>query len=486
MIEATYPPTAHGTLVSKALPAAQQAGGIDVAATSCTDCVDSLRPGDVFVACDPSVDTHAVAKRAVARGASAIVTDRFVPVFGVPQYVVDDTRAAYSELCHAILGHPTRELAAIAIAGTHGKTSIAMLLDSILNIAKKSVATATNQFTRIDGQRARFVLPTTAPAIADFVDEALADGCRHAIVELSEETLHTKAAHAAQFDVVCLANLHADRASGRSLHASRQIMTSALDQLTPEGMAVLNADDAESMRVLAEYDGPVLTFGLNHPAEITGLMLEQHTNEQTFLLTIGDESAAVRTKIIGESHVANCLAAAAIAKVYGVSLTDIARGIERVTVVPGVMHRFDAGLGVPVFVDRGATPIARGAALTAARNVATGRVIAVVGQNCSVTEALADHAVTTGGLADDEVITDAVAKVLAALEVTHTEHLRTITEKLTGIALAIMAAKEGDVVLVSGLDSTTPRQRHASVSVSESQLIQALMVELAAEQKKAA
>ncbi len=487
MLLRTDPSPRHGTLVSHALPAAQQVGVADVPVVSCTSQVDAVRPGDAFVVCHSDAEAGAIAQAAVARGAAAIVADQLLPVFGVPQYVVDDAEAAYSKLCHAILGNPAGELNAVAIAGAHGKTSIALVLDSIFHAAGKNVATATNQFTRIDGHRARFVLPNTAPAIAEFIDESLASGCRHAVVELNEPTLGRKAATAAEFDVVCLANLHGDRANGdRSPQACRDTMASALDLLSPQGMAVLNADDSYSMRILAEYDGPALTFGMHHPADISAIVLEQHVNEQVFLITIGDESAAVRTKMVGETHVQNCLAAAAIAKIYGVSLVDIARGIEQVAVVPGVMHRFDAGLGVSVFVDRGHSPVAKGSALSAAREVTSGKVIAVVDGRCSVTDALADRTVATCGRVDDEVITDAVASVLAALDLSDDGQLRIVTERLSGIARAILTADQGDVVIACGLDATDPTTRRAAASVTDEQIIHTLMYELAQQQRDAA
>lgn len=474
-------------LVSQALPTAGLAGGSDAPFTSCTDRVSAVRPGDVFVATDSHADSTQAAHEAVARGAVAIVSEQFLPLFGTPQYVVNDAQEAYSSLCHALLDHPTRDINAIGIAGSHGKTSIAMLLDSIFKVAGRSTATAASQFTRIDGRSVSLMRPTTAAAIADFADEALACGCRQAVVELSEETLRTKAAYAADFDVVCLANLHAAGSStDRSAHETRHAMASALELLTPEGMAILNADDPDSMRLLAEHDGPAMTFGIHHPADVTGMMLECYVNEQVFLLTIGDETASVRTKVVGEAHMANCLAAAAIAKVYGVSLAHIAKGIEQVTVVPGVMHRFDAGLGVSVFVDRGRTAVAKGAALSAAQNIATGNVLAVVDTDCPVTEKLADRTIATQGLAREDVITDSVAQVLAAMEVSHPRQLQIVAEKLTGIVLAIAAAEEGDVVVVSGLESLMPRERRAARSQSEASLLQALMYELAAAQKKAA
>ena len=479
--------TRHAALVSQALPAAELVGGEDVPLASCTDRADAVRPGDVFVASDPAADNTQAAHDAVARGAAAVVSERFLPLFGTTQYVVHDAQAAYSSLCHTLLDHPTRQLNAIGIAGSHGKTSIALLLDSIFKASGRSAATAANRFTRIDGESVKLMKPTTAAGIADFADEALACGCRHAVIELGEQTLRAKAAHAADFDVVCLSNLHAAAGdSDRSMHQRRTAMASALELLTPEGMAILNADDPDSMRLMAEHEGPTLTYGVHHPADITGMLVERHVNEQTFLLTIGDETAAVRTKVVGEMHMANCLAAAAIAKVYGVSLTHIVAGIEKVHIVPGVMHRFDAGLGVSVFVDRGQGAVARSAALAAARSVAHGDVLAVVDSDCMVTAKLADRTIATRGLANEYIVSEPVARVLAAMEVSCPRQLRTIAEKLTGIALALAGAKEGDVVVLCGLECLAPRERRAAQGLSDAKLIETLLYEMAAELKKAA
>lgn len=474
-------PRVHGPRVSQALCDAQLSGGEDVAVTSCTDQVSAVRSGDVFVLTGDPADPHAVAQQALDRGAKAIVCEQLLPLFGVPQYLVPDSQVAYSRLCHTILDHPSNELNAIAIAGDYGKTSIALLLDSIFQVAKKSAATQTNQFTRIQAGRARFVLPTTAPAIAEFLDESLASGCRFATVELSEQTLRNKAASAAEFDVVCISNLHGDRAAdNRSTQSLRDNMASSLELLSSKGMAILNADDPSSMRILAEYDGPCLTFGMHHPAEITGEIIEQHVNEQVFMLSDGDETACVRTRVVGESHVQNCLAAAAIAKVYGIALQDIARGLQQVTVVPGVMHRFDAGLGISVFADRGSSSVAKSNALVAAKQLTQGQTIAVVDQSCSVTDAIACRTIETRGLAGEAVVTAAVAKVLAALEVTDTERLKVITNKLTGVALAILAAEPGDVVIACGLFANPTSRRRVAAGINEKALLQNLMYELAA------
>ncbi|HMO86948.1 MAG TPA: Mur ligase family protein, partial [Lacipirellulaceae bacterium] len=66
-------------------------------------------------------------------------------------------------------------------------------------------------------------------------------------------------------------------------------------------------------RWLAELDAASLTYGLDERAQITADIIQRSTCETVFVLVAGCESAAVRTTIVGDAHVSNCLAAAAVA-----------------------------------------------------------------------------------------------------------------------------------------------------------------------------
>ena len=108
----------------------------DVRASGCTSHWRHVRPGDVYVAITAAnSDGHDDAHLAAARGAAAIICERPLPVFDVPQFVVTDSRATYGQLCHALAGHPSRELKVIGVAGTSGKTTVARLITSILREA---------------------------------------------------------------------------------------------------------------------------------------------------------------------------------------------------------------------------------------------------------------------------------------------------------------------------------------------------------------
>ena len=122
-----------------------------------------------------------------------------------------------------------------------------------------------------------------------------------------------------------------------------------------------------------------MTIGIDKPAEITAVPVEQFPSEQTFLLTAGSDSVSVRTRMIGRHHIYNCLTAAAVGLTYGIDLMAVVRGLEAIDYVPGRLQRIECGQPFSVFIDYAHTPDALAASLRALRNVTSGRLICVFG-----------------------------------------------------------------------------------------------------------
>jgi UDP-N-acetylmuramoyl-L-alanyl-D-glutamate--2,6-diaminopimelate ligase len=120
-----------------------------------------------------------------------------------------------------------------------------------------------------------------------------------------------------------------------------------------------------------------LTFGLHRQADVTAHVLERSLGEQTFYLEAGSDSVPVCTRMIGDHHLYNCLAAAAVGLLYGLPLTTIARGLEAVESIPGRMERLDCGQGFGFFVDEASSHDSLAMCLKTARQVTSGRVICV-------------------------------------------------------------------------------------------------------------
>jgi UDP-N-acetylmuramoyl-L-alanyl-D-glutamate--2,6-diaminopimelate ligase len=239
-------------------------------------------------------------------------------------------------------------------------------------------------------------------------------------------------------------------------HAKRRI----LQHLRPASVAVLNADCQASMRILAELNGPALTIGLRQPAEITADIIEQLANEQTFVLTAGDDSVGVRTQLVGDHHVYNCLAAAALGLSYGIELTTIARGLEAVDQLPGRMQRINCGQDYSVLVDAADTPETLRACLKAARLSTAGRLICVFGADGKnqrgelpllgrVAGSLADVAVITTSGPREYGFRDVTRDIVSGLVDPRKAHV--ILDRAHAIAWALDQASEGDTVVLAGM-----------------------------------
>ena len=435
----------------------------DVRATSCTNDFRQVRRGDVFVAlAGAESDGHDLATEAVRRGAAAVVCERMLPVFDVPQFVVANSRVAYGKLCQALVGNPSKQLKVIGVTGTSGKTTVVRLLASILNVAGYE-AGAIDSLAYWDGADCQHMpaAELSPPVLARWLGQMAANGLSHAIVEVSSRDLVQAALAGVELDSVCVTNVGRDHLDWHgSLENYRQAKRRILDHLRPDGVAILNADCQPSMRMLAEVDGPALTIGLRQQAEISAEMLEQQAGEQTFALTAGDDTVGVRTQLVGDHHVYNCLTAAALGLTYGIELTTIARGLEAVEELPGRMQRIVCGQEFAVLVDAANTPDTLRACLKAARNVTSGRLICVFGAHGEMhAEQLPALGRVAGSLSDLSVITATGPRQRGSRDFTRSivggfadpRKAHVILDRAEAIAWSLDQASEGDTVVLAGM-----------------------------------
>ncbi|QDS98618.1 Mur ligase family protein [Adhaeretor mobilis] len=437
-------------------PEAKLTGQAGTHVKGCTSDWRHVKPGDVFVALDNGEqDGHEDAREAVARGAIAVVCERLVPVFKVPVYEVEDSRVAYSEVCQALVGNPSHHLKVIGVSGGVGKSTTIALLESIFHAAGKDVGVMSG-FKTYDGMaRGPAMSATPTPAsLATKLANTDAAGCSHLLLEVSAEMIAENSLAGIDFDTICLTNL-ADAANGpfHTAQDRRDGQGRLLNLLSQDGVAIVNGDDQTCCQLLAETSGPSFLFGLGDQSQIGAEVLHQNACEQVFLLTAGRQSAAVRTSILGDHHIQNCLAAATVAMAHGVELEYIARGIELLTSLPGRMQRVDCGQDFPVFVDAASTPDALLATLRTARKLATGKVICVLGDRASANtnENLIIQNIVCK-LADVAIVTEELALVSESWPQRKDEETDTqiAQDRQEAIQWAVSAAELGDVVVIAG------------------------------------
>ena len=229
--------------------------------------------------------------------------------------------------------------------------------------------------------------------------------------------------------------------------------------LKPGGFAVVNADDPGSRYLLDRVESPLITVGFSEHAQLRAEMLERCPSEQTFLMMAGQETVPVRTHMIGDQHVYNCLSAAAVGLVLGLDLTTIVRGIESCEQVPGRMERIECGQSFSLFVDQAQSPVTLAASLHALKQVTSGRVLCVYGASVwhdaqerakfgRIGERHADVGVITSNNPGHEPPLQIAHDMLDGCE--HPGRAHIIPDRRKAIQWALGEAQPGDTVLVAG------------------------------------
>ncbi|TWT75457.1 MurE-like ligase [Posidoniimonas polymericola] len=431
-----------GVCLLETLADARVFGDRGIYAESCTTDATDTRPGDVYFAVDSFVeDVAAAAKLAVESGAKAIVTDQYLPIFDVPQFVVSDARVAYGEFCQQLVGDPSRSLTLAGVAGAHGKSTVSRLLTSILKHAGTRCGCLVDnlEFNGSVANENHHPAPGAA-RLARWLGDCDADGCQAAVLELSPRSLRQHSHAGVRLGLLCLTNQNFDRSSGRSPEDERQLAARLVADLPPFATLVTNVNDPHCVKLAAERDGLTMTYGLDKPADVQGTIIESSAGGQVLMVTIGCTTTAVSLPIGGEAFALDYLAAIASAHALGLALDKAATGAEAAPHPPGIMQPTTCGQSFTVQLDRGATPERVRAALNAARRTTTGRVIVVLPENppaavCTVATSLGDMVILPR---DGEPSGEPC-------------QTKQVEDRFSAIALALGLADPGDTVVLAGV-----------------------------------
>ena len=490
---------AQGISLRQLLPEARIAGADDIRAKSCCEDSRQIEPGDLFVALEGGEhDGHDFAREAVARGATAILAERHLPVDGLPTCIVHDARDAYGRVCQALAGNPAASLKVIGVTGTNGKTTTASLVAHMLMEAghRPGILGSLGYCDGFDLAPATGTTPSP-PVLAHWLARMAAGGCSHAVLEMSSRALVQSRTAGIEFDAAIITDVGRDHLDFHgSLANYRNAKSRLLSQLSTEGVAVLNLDDPTCAEMLSQLHNPVLTVGIKSEAELTATVVERQLGEQTFLLTAGSETVPVRTKMIGDHHVINCLSAAALGLVYGIDLPTVVRGLESTGQVPGRMESICCGQSFGVVVDDAHTNEGLASALSALREVTKGRLICVFGAGGDrdrgkrplmgrCVEKMADVAIVTTDNPRTEYPEAITKQICAGFD--HPARAQVVLDRGEAIQRALGMATRGDCVLIAGRGAENHQTiGHERYFFDDRQLARQLLRQMAEQDRAAA
>jgi UDP-N-acetylmuramoyl-L-alanyl-D-glutamate--2,6-diaminopimelate ligase len=487
-------------------PAARVIGDADTRVTDVRQDSRAIRVGDLFVArVGETSDGRRFVRDAVARGAAAVMTEARYPLAGEPHGETEDvddagdpgaattcsdsTRVpvlevanmglALGAIAEAVHGFPSRALQGVAITGTNGKTTTAVLLQEVLTgLGVRTARIGTLGYSFEDDVVSGQLTTPAADELTRLLARARDAGATHFVMEASSHALAQRRLDALHLTVAAFTNLTQDHLDYHgTLDAYGEAKARLFFDLAPDHL-VFNVDDAfgrtlagrvaERVRNHGDGDGAGASILRVGHADAEVQVLAQHLDASGIAATVSYQGTEyfLRSELWGEHNLANLLLCAGIGLSLGFDARALFAALGDAVNVPGRLERCDdpsAGDDIHVFVDYAHTPDALERALAAVspmRQDSSARLICVFGCGGDrdadkrplmggVVGRLSDWGVLTNDnprSEDPSAIARDVEVGLRGASATYDVEL----DRAAAIRWAILDARPGDLVLIAG------------------------------------
>lgn len=293
----------------------------------------TIKQGELFVALvGERFDGHRFVKDALAKGAGgALVTESYVKQAMPPGtagqacvIAVSDTLEALGDL--AAFHRRRMPASVVAITGTNGKTTTKEMTAAVVGQTFHVLKTSGN-FNNLVG------LPLTLLGLTDAHEWAVLElGMNHPgeirrLAEISEP------------QVGVITNIGSGHLEGvRDIEGVMKAKGELLEGLDDGGTAIVNIDDVRICKLVENFEGRVVSFGMHGSAEVSAVPVSQTASSTVFDLCWFDQSVRVRLRIPGRGAIYNALAAAAVGYRLGLSMQEVKKGLESAEILPGRME----------------------------------------------------------------------------------------------------------------------------------------------------
>jgi UDP-N-acetylmuramoyl-L-alanyl-D-glutamate--2,6-diaminopimelate ligase len=443
-------------------------GSLDTVIKGLTYDSRTAGPGIAFVALRGNkVDGHEFISKAIASGASAIISEQAPPDnVSVPWVHVKYSRVALAQAAAVLHDDPAKNLAIAGVTGTNGKTTSAFLIHHLLNAGQKRCGLLSTVVYDLGGQQVPSTHTTPESLeIQGLLSQMRDNGCRALSMEVSSHALDQQRVYGLPFAAGVFTNLtqdHLDYHGSMEQYYVAKVRLFEMIAAQPKGVMIINADDPWGRKLITRFEGTgrVIKFGYGVGFDFRAVNVRYDLTGTTFELEAKGRTFLVRTPLIGDFNVYNSLGALAAAQAMGLNLRETVTHLKNAPQVPGRLERVtETNIKFQVFVDYAHTPDALENALRTLRALRPRRIITVFGCGggrdrskrplmAAAAEAGSDICILTSDNPRDDdpqvIIADA-AKGFARPK----NHV-TVVDRREAIKIALENARGGDIILVAG------------------------------------
>ncbi len=381
-----------------------------------------------------------------------------------------------------LYGFPSRKLIVIAVTGTKGKSSVVELIAETLRASGKKVASASTIRFCVGKESERNVYKMTMPGrffLQKFLRRAVQARCTHAVVEMTSEGARQYRHKGIALNALVFTNLapeHIESHGSFEAYAAAKLSLAKHLEESPKRprIVVSNVDDVYGQKFLDSKVEVRAPFSLRDA--------EPYNTDDRNVRFVW-RGALFSVPLPGVFNLYNCLAALALGEALGLKTDDLKRALEHTSRIPGRAERIESGQPFAVVVDYAHTMESLRALYETFKNK---RIIAVIGATGGGRDAtkraqrggLAEEFAALTFITNEDPYDEDPQKIITELAAGFTRKKpQLFLDRRAAIREAIKAAKEGDVVLITGkgtdpyiMGSRGSKQTWSDASVAKEEL----------------
>lgn len=316
-------------------------------------CFDSRAAKDgsfFFCLVGAASDGHLYVKSAYDNGCRifAIERDIELPEDAVRVYF-DNTREALAYVSAAFFGNPCDKMRIIGITGTKGKTTIANMLSACLNAS--GIPCGYIGTSGIEYAGKHFETKNTTPESLELhrtFRDMLDCGVETAVIEVSSQALFNYRVCGIDFFAGVFTNLSPDHI-GPTEHPNFEHYKSCKKKLFSMCKhGVFNADDDYFADMTSDVSCTVTSYGIQSGDFTANDIIPWNTQGKlgvSFTFERNGKETEIKLPVPGNFSVLNALAAVAVCEKFGISVTNLTKALENISIA----GRFE---NVPLWDDR--------------------------------------------------------------------------------------------------------------------------------------
>ncbi len=296
-----------------------------------------VRPGSLFFCCKTGEQGQKFIRDAIARGAAAVVAADG----GEAAILSEDPRRDYALACQRFWQDPQKKLKLIAITGTNGKSSVAWMLQHILQNCGKSCGL----IGTICCKAGELELPSlyTTPEAGQLYPllRQMADrGCEYVVLEVSSQAIAQERLAGLQFELGIFTNLSRDHLDQHGTMEEYFSVKDSIFTACKKGLA--NYDDKFGLKIKEKRN--LTSYSLyNSAATYTAYQRWNDNSGSRFCYVKEGEIARIHVPIPGDFSASNGAAALAAANLLGLPLQQAADALATCPAIPGRAEWFPCG-----------------------------------------------------------------------------------------------------------------------------------------------